>query len=161
MPATPSPGDPVVDVRSDEWKVPQPLFRVEWDQGPELVNDKTDYPPVSFNPQRIDPIGDGRDEYPANPVIAWHNWTYRDPSQSLKVPNTGGANITPRAPLDQQRGRQSPPVLFPNMVTQSPPDWDDDLTVAPQDNSMYLQDVGAARIAAAQKYAALQVNVVS
>jgi hypothetical protein len=160
MPSTPAKGDAVVDLQSAEFKSPQPKFLVDWDQGPVSVNDKTDYPDYKFNPQEIAPVGDGRDEYPANPVIAWHNWTVRDPSQSLKVPNTGATTIIERALLDQQRGRQAPPLIYPNMLTQSPTDWDDPIQISPADAPNYLT-AEAAYMAAAERYGPLDVNVVS
>lgn len=150
------PGESVVDLQSDEFKPPQPRFLVDWDQGPSPVDDKRDYPDPSFNPQEINPVGDGRDEYPANPVVAWYNWTVRDPSQSIKVQNGGATNITPRALLDQQRGRQQPPVLYPNLVVQSPQDWDDAIQVVPPQYG----GGEAARVAAANQYANYSPNIV-
>lgn len=151
-----TPGDCFVDVGVNERKVAQPRVLVDWDQGPVTVDDKRDYPDPAFNPQEILPVGDGRDEYPANPVIAWHNWTYRDPSQSIKVQNTGATNITPRALLDQQRGRQQPPVLFPNQVTQQPTDWDDNIQVVPTASP----SAEAARVAIATQVAAYSPQIV-
>jgi hypothetical protein len=153
--------DATVDLRSDEFKPPQPRFLVDWDQGPVAVNDRTKYPDPNTNPQEILPIGDGRDDYPANPVIAWHNWTVRDPSQSIKVPNIGATNIVPRALLDQQRGRQSPPLIFPNMITQAPDDWDDPIQISPADAASYGITSEAAYLEAAQQYGPLDVNIVS
>jgi len=161
MPFTASASDCVVDLHSDEFKPPQPRFLVDWDQGPVAVNDRTRYPDPNVNPQEIQPTGDGRDDYPANPVLAWHNWTVRDPSQSLKVPNIGATNIVPRALLDQQMERQSPPLLYPNMVTQSPMDWDDPIEITPADAPSYGITAEAAYLAAAAKYQALPVNIVS
>lgn len=161
MPSTPSAGDVAVDLRSDEFKPPQPRFLVDWDQGPVAVNDRTRYPDPGTNPQEILPIGDGRDDYPANPVLAWHNWTVRDPSQSLKVPNIGATNIVPRALLDHQLGRQLPPLIYPNMVTQSPDDWDDPIQISPADAADYGITAESAYIAAATKYGPLAVSIVS
>jgi hypothetical protein len=147
-----------VDVNADEIKPPQPLFLVDWDQGPELVPDRRDYPDYTFNPQRIQPSGDvDHDAYPANPVIAWHNWTYRDPSQSIKVPNVGATNITPRALLQQQLGRQLSPITYPNQVTQSPVDWDDQVQVLPTESH---NSVEQQRIALAQQFAGYSPAVV-
>lgn len=157
MPSVASVGDPFVFLQKDEYKPPQPTFLVDWDQGPVGVDDRSNYPDPGFNPQEIVPVGpDGHDAYPANPVIAWHNWTYRDPSQSMKVPNTGATNIVPRALLDQQLGRQAPPIIYPNMVMQSPADWDDPIMIAPEDAVVQVNYV-----AAAQQYQPLQVNIVS
>jgi hypothetical protein len=156
MPFEAGPGDPVVLLEVDERKVAQPRFLVEWEQGPLPVVHGKDYPDPSFNPQEILPVGDGRDEYPANPVIAWHNWTYRDPSQSIKVQNGGQTNITPRAPLDGQRGRQQPPELYPNQATQSPTPWDDNIQIVP----VASPDAEAARIAMANQYAAYSPAIV-
>jgi hypothetical protein len=155
MPSTPSPGDPFVNLQADERKTAQPPFLYVQEQGPLPVADKPGYWPFDFNPQRRKEYGsDGlpagsRDEYPANPVIAWHIWTYRDPSQSI---------ITPRALLDQQLGKQQSPIIFPNMITQSPTDWDDDLTILPteQPNS----SAEAQRIALAQSFAGYNPAIV-
>ena len=164
MPSTPSPGDPFVNVQTDEIKPSQVAVLVDQEQGPLPVQHGRDYWPFDFNPQRIQAIGrDGepggdRDEYPANPVIAWHIWTYRDPSQSIKVPNIGATNITPRALLDQQIGRQLSPIQYPNMTTQSPTDWDDGINILPDQTPANSGE--AARIALAQKFAGYSPNVV-
>ena len=164
MPATPSPGDPFVNLQGDERKSPQPKFLWVQEQGPLPVADKPGYWPFDFNPQRIkeygsdgDPAG-SRDEYPANPVIAWHIWTYRDPSQSIKVPNVGATNITPRAGLEQQMGKQQSPIIFPNMITQSPADWDDTLTILPTEQPSSTAE--AQRIALAQQFAGYSPQIV-
>ena len=129
-----------VDLHSDELKPPQPKFLVDWDQGPELVVDTLNYPDYTFNPQRIQPSGDvDHDQYPANPVIAWHNWTYRDPSQSIKPQNVGSTNVTPRAELVQQLGRQLSPIQYPNQVTQSPSGWDDGINVLPPESQTSVE----------------------
>ena len=123
-----------VDLHADELKPPQPKFLVDWEQGPTLVDDRRDYPDPGFNPQEINPTGDAEhDQYPANPVIAWHNWTYRDPSQSIKPPNVGSTNIGIRAGLEQQIGKQLAPIQYPNQTTQAPADWDDGIQVLPQE----------------------------
>lgn len=121
-----------VDVHSDELKPPQPYFLVDWEQGPLPVNDRRDYPDWTFNPNAQQRTGTPElDTYPANPVIAWHNWTYRDSSQSIKPPNVGATNLTPRAELQQQLGKQLAPIQYANQVTQSPADWDDGIQVLP------------------------------
>jgi hypothetical protein len=58
-------------------------------------------------------------------------------------------------------GRQSPPLLYPNMVTQSPMDWDDPIEITPADAPSYGITAEAAYLAAAAKYQALPVNIVS
>jgi hypothetical protein len=105
---------------------------VDWEQGPLPVVDTRDYPDYTFNPARQQRQGTPElDAYSANPVIAWHNWTYRDPSQSIKPPNVGATNIVPKALLDQQLGRQLAPIQYPNQTTQSPVAWDDTINVLP------------------------------
>ena len=158
MPAVetiPTPGDVFVDAAIEARKTAQPRVLVDWDQGPSPVVDTRQYPDPSFNPQVIEPVGDGRDEYPANPVILWYNWTVRDPSQSIKVQNNGATNITPRAPLDQQRGRQQPKILSPNQSTQSPTDWDDQVQVTAGPSAE------AQRVALASKFANYSPAVVA
>lgn len=141
-----------VDLYSDELKPPQPKFLVDWEQGPLPVDDRRDYPDWRFNPNAQQREGTPElDVYPANPVIAWHNWTYRDPSQSIKPPNVGATNILTREELTQQLGRQLAPIQYPNLVTQSPTDWDDGIQVLPDEapNS----NLEAQRLAFAQSVA--------
>ena len=148
----PSAAQAYVDVHSDELKPPQPKFLVDWEQGPALVPDRRAYPDWRFNPQAQQREGEpDLDAYPANPVIAWHNWTYRDPSQSIKVPNVGNTNVIPRAELQQQLGAQLAPIQYPNQVTQSPADWDDGIQVLPPEAAQ--SQLEAQRIALAQMVA--------
>lgn len=155
----PGPAQAYVDLHSDELKAPQPRFLVDWEQGPTGVVDTRAYPDYTFNPQRIQPSGDAEhDAYPANPVIAWLNWTYRDPSQSMKPQNLGGTNITPRAELVQQLGKQLAPIQYPNQVTQAPADWDDGIQVLP--NEQPNSSVAAQRLALAQKFAGYNPAVI-
>src|ERR1700683_3338308 len=83
-----------VDLHTDELKPPQPTFLVDWEQGPSPVPDRRDYPEWTFNPNAQQREGTPElDASPANPVIMWYNWTYRDPSQSIKPSNVGATNI--------------------------------------------------------------------
>jgi hypothetical protein len=139
-----------VDVQADELKPPQPLFLVDWEQGPLPVVDRVDYPDYTFNPQRQQREGTpDLDAYPANPVIAWRNWTYRDNSQSRKPPNVGATNITPRAELQQQLGLQLAPIQYPNYTAPTPADWDAGINVLPTQQ--------AANAAAAQQQELLRL----
>lgn len=148
-----------VDLHSDELKPPQPKVLVDWDQGPSLVDDRRTYPDFTFNPQRLRQYGDAEvDAYPANPVIAWHNWTYRDPSQSIKPPNVGATNITPRALLEQQVGRQLAPIQYPNQSTQAPADWDDGINVLPSESPS--SNLAAQRQALAEQFAGYAPKII-
>jgi hypothetical protein len=147
-----------VDLHFDELKAPQPKFLVDWEQGPAPVNDRRDYPEWTFNPAAEEREGTPElDAYPANPVIAWYNWTYRDPSQSIKPQNVGATNITPRALLVQQLGLQLAPITYPNQVTQAPADWDDGIQVLPDE---YGSTIEQQRIALAQKFAGYNPAVI-
>ena len=122
-----------VDTNQGRLVPPQPKLLFRQEQGPVLVEERTNYP-VNFNPQFQQKTGTTElDAYPANPAIEYFNFTYRDPSQSIKPQNVGATNVVPRAELQQQLGAQLSPIMFPNYVTQSPPDWDDQLTVLPQE----------------------------
>lgn len=152
------PAQAYVDL-ANELKPPQPRVLVDWDQGPELVPDRRGYNPWTFNPNAQQREGTPElDDYPANPVIAWHNWTYRDPSQSIKPPNVGATNLMDRADLEQQLGRQLSPIQYPNQVTESPADWDDGIQVLPTESPS--SDLAAQRQALAEQFAGYSPAVV-
>jgi hypothetical protein len=151
--------DPFVFLEKDEFKPPQPRFLFEQEQGPVQVEFSS--PDPNFNPQEINPVGDpDHDMYPAFPVIEWIQFGYRDPSQSIKVPNTGATNITPRAALDQQTGRQSPPVLYPNQTVQAPTPWDDLINLMSPGYPSAAPSAEAARVKLAQAVASFNPAVV-